>query len=66
MRGEFTITIRIGNEAMQTDEDVYRALVLLAEKMDLAGDPRVFRQAQSVFDENGQRVGQAKFTEEEE
>ena len=51
---EFKVRIRLGNEAMQTAEDLADALRRLAEKVeraDVSGDHGV------IMDTNGNRVG---------
>lgn len=65
MRGEFKVTIRLGNSAMSDRDDVAHALIQLAEIVDFQGVAH-FGHSRTIFDGNGQRVGQAEFTQEEE
>jgi hypothetical protein len=49
---KFTLNIELGNEAMQTGEDVARALRAVAKKLDGGAD------SGRVQDENGNTVGE--------
>ena len=51
MENTFKLSIRLGNEAMQTPEDVATALEKIAE------DLRNGRTGNTMFDENGNNVG---------
>lgn len=53
----FKVSIRLGNDAMQTSEDVANVLVEIAADLRQRGFER---HAQSVHDYNGNRVGQHK------
>lgn len=53
---EFTLTVRFGNDAMQTGDDLAAALRRIAEQVEVLGEPaREF--GRPVFDTNGARVG---------
>lgn len=54
----FTVTIRLGNDAMQTQEDVARALRTVAAKLDTGETEGKIR------DDNGNTVGEFKFNAE--
>lgn len=51
---KFTLTITLGNDAMQSATDVAHALFEAAEKIDARDDMRDGK----IFDENGNRVGE--------
>lgn len=51
---EFTLTLRLGNDAMQTPEDIATALRRLAGLLDEYG----FDCGQSILDQNGNKVGE--------
>lgn len=57
----FTITIRLGNDAMQTTENVAAALEKTAEKIRDYQDPPAAGEGGRVMDVNGQSVGEWRF-----
>jgi hypothetical protein len=61
--GTFKLTIRLGNDAMQTSEDVANVLIEVAADLRSGG---FGRHAQSIHDYNGNRVGQHKLTDYED
>ena len=65
MRGEFTVSIRLGNAAMDNAFAVAQAVRKIAQQIDDDG-LEYFRQAPSILDWNGQTVGVAEFAKEEE
>lgn len=50
----FTLTIKLGNDAMQSANDVSHALYETAEKIDARDDMRDGR----IYDANGNKVGE--------
>ncbi len=54
---EFRVSTEMGNEAMQSSEDVANALVAIAADLRSGG---FARHAQNVYDHNGNRVGMYK------
>lgn len=50
--GDFTLTITLGNDTMQTRNDVAHALELIAEEL------RSGTKSSPIFDDNGNTVGQ--------
>jgi hypothetical protein len=54
-----TITIQLGNDAMQTKEDVANALRNTADKLEARG----FCNVSKVMDVNGNAVGTVEYTE---
>lgn len=50
----FTLTITLGNDAMQSAQDVAHALFEAAEKIDARDDMRDGK----IFDANGNKVGE--------
>ena len=55
---EFTLRIEMGNEAMQTSEDVAGVLRDVANRLDYCMD----RQSGKILDYNGNTVGEWGFT----
>ena len=55
MSGKFTLTITLGNEAMQTNEDVAEALRVAASRIESRALPL-------IRDINGNNVGSWEFT----
>ena len=53
----FTLTIELGNDAMQTGTDVGAALRALAWRMDSVGDTSPEGRSGLVRDDNGNKVG---------
>ena len=56
---EFTLRITLGNEAMQTSEDVGEVLRAVANRLDYVLD----RRSGEILDYNGNVVGEWEFTE---
>ena len=56
---EFTLRIKMGNEAMQTPEDVANRLLAVANRLNYGMD----RQSGEIIDLNGNKVGEWGFTE---
>ena len=56
---EFTLRIKLGNEAMQTSEDVAASLRAVANRLDYVLD----RSNGEILDYNGNKVGEWDFTE---
>ena len=56
---EFTLRIELGNEAMQTPEDVGDALWAVANRLNYGMD----RRSGEILDYNGNKVGEWEFTE---
>lgn len=56
---EFTLRIKLGNEAMQTSEDVAASLRAVANRLNYGID----RQSGEILDYNGNKVGEWGFTE---
>lgn len=54
MSNRFNLTIKLGNDAMQTPYDVAEALRDAAQQIDMHGDMSHGR----IFDANGNRVGE--------
>ena len=54
---EFTLRIKMGNEAMQTPEDVANRLLAVANRLNYGMD----RQSGEILDMNGNKVGEWKF-----
>ena len=54
---KFTLEIELGNEAMQTDEHIGRALSLLGRAFTEAQDGTDIRDAGKIKDINGNTVG---------
>ena len=54
----FRLTIRTGNDAMQTWYDLANALRRIAEQLQDLGDETVSSDSSVVMDSNGNRVGQ--------
>lgn len=50
---EFTLTLKLGNAAMQTPEDIAEALRVVASRLDGAG----IYASEIIMDLNGERVG---------
>lgn len=50
---EFTLTLKLGNAAMQTPADIAEALRTVANRLDAAG----IYANEIIMDENGARVG---------
>lgn len=57
---EFRLTIRLGNAEMQSNEHIAEALREAADKLDNNAGPAEPGHAVSIFDINGNRVGQYK------
>lgn len=55
---KFTLRIEMGNEAMQTSEDVGDALWAVANRLNCGMDLR----SGEILDYNGNKVGEWKFT----
>ena len=55
---EFTLRIKLGNEAMQTPEDVADRLLAVANRLNYGID----RQSGEILDMNGNNVGHWEFT----
>ena len=56
---EFTLRIKMGNEAMQTPEDVAASLRDVANRLDWG----MYRRSGEILDYNGNKVGEWEFTE---
>ena len=56
---EFTLRIKMGNDAMQTPEDVAASLRDIANRLDWG----MYRRSGEILDMNGNKVGEWKFTE---
>ena len=56
---EFTLRIKLGNEAMQTPEDVAASLRDIANRLDWG----MYRRSGEILDYNGNKVGEWEFTE---
>ena len=54
---EFTLRIKMGNEAMQTPEDVANRLLAVANRLNYGMD----RQSGEILDMNGNKVGEWEF-----
>ena len=54
---EFALQIRMGNEAMQTPEDVAASLRDIANRLDWG----MYRRSGEILDMNGNKVGEWKF-----
>ena len=54
---EFTLRITLGNEAMQTPEDVAASLRDIANRLDWG----MYRRSGEILDMNGNRVGEWEF-----
>jgi hypothetical protein len=54
MHGKFTLSIQLGNEAMETADDIATALEMVAGRLHDGCD------AGSIHDVNGTKVGQFK------
>ena len=55
---EFTLRIELGNEAMQTPEDVAASLREIANRLDWG----MYRRSGEILDMNGNTVGEWRFT----
>ena len=55
---EFTLRIKMGNDAMQTPEDVADRLLAVANRLNYGID----RQSGEIIDLNGNKVGEWGFT----
>ncbi len=53
----FTLTIETGNDAMQTDGDIGRALSALGHKFKIGTDGPDIRDGGKIMDLNGNSVG---------
>ena len=60
MNGKFTLSITLGNEAMETADDIATALEMVAGRLHDCCT------AGSIYDTNGNKVGQFKASYEEE
>lgn len=56
---DFTLRIKLGNEAMQTPEDVANRLLAVANRLNYGMD----RSNGEILDYNGNKVGEWGFTE---
>ena len=56
---KFTLRIKMGNDAMQTPEDVANRLLAVANRLNYGMD----RQSGKILDYNGNKVGEWEFTE---
>lgn len=63
---ELRVTIRLGNDAMQTGEDLSDALRVIASDVKYLGTLSRGTHAVTVLDVNGNRVGQWKIREGEQ
>ena len=54
---EFTLRIKMGNDAMQTPEDVAASLRDIANRLDWG----MYRRSGEILDMNGNKVGEWKF-----
>lgn len=64
VRGEFTLTIRLGNDLMQSADDIADALRRVADRID-GGPLTDLADERVVMDRNGQRVGTYTLTLED-
>ena len=65
VHGEFILTVRFGNAAMQTTDDLARALRAVADTIAVDSIDE-FTHTRTITDDNGQRVGGFKFTRDED
>ena len=56
---EFTLRIKMGNDAMQTPEDVAASLRDIANRLDWG----MYRRSGEILDYDGNKVGEWEFTE---
>ena len=54
MKDAFKLVIQLGNDAMQTGEDIASALRKVADHIDA---PQVITGTMAIYDANGNRVG---------
>jgi hypothetical protein len=61
---QFKLSIKLGNAAMETAQDVANALRRVVVKVDGISDPSLLDRGGRITDENGNGVGTWEFTEE--
>lgn len=64
VHGTFTLNVRFGNAAMQTADDLARALRTVADTV-AVDDITEMRRERTILDTNGQTVGYFSFTPED-
>ena len=61
MPNTFTLTIELGDDAMQNNFDVSEALRETAEHVELSAHPDLYRDSGIIKDVNGNTVGRWEF-----
>ena len=63
---QFTLTIELGNDAMQTANDIEGVLRKLGQRLPYISDPPEDGDEGSIMDDNGNKVGSWSITERQE